>query len=302
MSGEQQRVPDFFIVGAPKSGTTSLYDMLTLHPQVFMMPKELHFFGKDLDIKKRTTAEQYFSLISQVPQSKLLGDASVWYLYSSSAPLEIKNCNPQAKIIILLRHPVDMLYSLHSQNLIDCNEDVSDFETALGLESRRKKGNHIPAAANFSRALLYSEAGRYTEHVKRYMDVFGEKNVLLLWFDDLLENPGAWWVKTLDFLSVDTCQPPVIQASNSNKRLRFRLIQRWMKQPPPLLKKIWRTALPFQHLRKSLMNTIHNKNVYPVSRKPLPQQLKKQLSSMFISDIKELEILTGKDLSGWKDC
>jgi hypothetical protein len=108
------RKPDFFIVGAPKSGTTAMYFYLKQHPEIFMPErKELHFFGSDFfaphfvrDLK------EYLKFFEGADNKKRIGEASVWYLYSKRAAFEIKEFNPDADIIIMLRNPVDMMYSL----------------------------------------------------------------------------------------------------------------------------------------------------------------------------------------------
>ena len=118
------RKPDFFIVGAPKGGTTAMNAYLGQHPEIFIAErKELHFFGTDLDFSSpRITQEQYLSCFSEVQNEKRVGETSVWYLYSKQAAVEIKKFCPSANIIIMLRNPVDMLYSQHSQFLYNGNE------------------------------------------------------------------------------------------------------------------------------------------------------------------------------------
>ena len=113
---ESTKKPGFFIVGAPKCGTTSFYHYLRQHPQIFMPDnKEPHYFGSDL--KKRSdefikTEEEYLSLFKDADSSQMAGEASTFYLYSKAAQKEIKGFNPHAKIIIMLRNPIDFLHSL----------------------------------------------------------------------------------------------------------------------------------------------------------------------------------------------
>jgi len=135
---DQYRKPDFFIVGAPKCGTTSMYHYLRQHDQIFMPDeKEPHYFGEDL--KKRPdkfidNEDEYLNLFKDAKPDQKLGEASTFYLYSKSASREIKEYNPDAKIIIMLRNPIDFLNSLHSQLLFSGNEDEPDFEIAMELE------------------------------------------------------------------------------------------------------------------------------------------------------------------------
>ena len=137
--------PNFFIVGAPKCGTSALYEYLGAHPEIFMSPyKEPHFFGSDLQQRWRPTKSQYFSCFAKARDEKRVGEASVHYLYSKCAAAEIKEFCPEARIIIMLRDPVEMLYSLHSQSIFSGNEVINDFEEALEAEADRKLGRRIP--------------------------------------------------------------------------------------------------------------------------------------------------------------
>lgn len=134
--------PNFFIVGAPKCGTTSLYEYLRSHPQVFMPEKkEPEHFSDDLDwrnvmLRHRVAdRDDYLSLFDPAPaHAAAVGEASTWYLFSEAAAGAIHDFNPEARIIIMLRDPVKMMYSLHGQFLKDCNEVIEDFAQAIAAE------------------------------------------------------------------------------------------------------------------------------------------------------------------------
>ena len=139
---DKYRKPDFFIVGAPKCGTTSMFHYLRQHPQIFMPDnKEPHYFGKDL-IKMSDefidNEDEYLNLFKDAKSDQKLGEASTFYLYSKSAYKEIKEYNPDAKIIIMLRNPIDFLHSLHSQLLFSGYEDELDFEIAKYFSQQNK--------------------------------------------------------------------------------------------------------------------------------------------------------------------
>ena len=137
------RRPDFFIVGAPKCGTTAMNDYLKDHPELFIPArKKLHFFGSDLELRRsrRITTQEYLSYFALARAEKRLGEASVWYLYSQRAAAEIKAFSPAARIIIMLRNPVDMMYSMHSQRLYSGKQDIRDFAEALEVEEERRQG------------------------------------------------------------------------------------------------------------------------------------------------------------------
>src|SRR5690242_3134640 len=134
-SGDQPRVkrPDLFIVGAFKAGTTSMYEYLRAHPQVFMsVPKEPTYFGADLSARyRRMSEDEYLGLFRDARPDQRVGEATPWYLYSTSAAAEIKAFEPAARIVIMLRNPVDVMFSQHSQLLFNQREDLADFGAAL---------------------------------------------------------------------------------------------------------------------------------------------------------------------------
>ncbi len=159
--------PDFFIVGAPKSGTTALNNYLSQHPDVFMAQKELHRFGSDLKMRIVPSQEEYLQSFQSAGEGKLIGEASVWYLFSKTAATEIKRFSPAARIVIMLRNPVEVLPSLHSQNLYNGNEDTKDLKKALDLDVERKKGNFLPDSLDFFALPSYFDSALYFEQVKR---------------------------------------------------------------------------------------------------------------------------------------
>src|SRR5262245_23487023 len=164
------RKPDFFIVGAPKCGTTAMNDYLQVHPEIFIpAKKEIHFFGADLQFLKggRVTEQEYLTYFFPAQGEKRVGEASVWYLYSQHAAAEIQAFSPTARIIIMLRNPVDMMYSLHSQRLYNDNENLVNFAEALAAEGDRQQGKRLYPKASDVMGSLYRTAATYTPQVQR---------------------------------------------------------------------------------------------------------------------------------------
>ena len=121
------RWPDFYIVGAPKAGTTSLYEYLAGHPGIFLpQRKELRYFGADLAHRRRhqLSEAEFLDHYAGAAPERLWGNAYVWYLYSPSAAAEIHAVRPDARIVVMLRDPVRALYALHSEFVFDGNEDI----------------------------------------------------------------------------------------------------------------------------------------------------------------------------------
>jgi hypothetical protein len=141
-------IPTFFIVGAPSCGTSSLGRYLDAHPRIFISkPKEPHHFGVDLELRPRPYAEReaYLKLFEGAGDVQHAGDGSVLYLYSRTAPAEILELNPAAKVIIMLRDLLEMVPSLHAHNLVLNYEDILDLAQALEAQADRRAGRRIPS-------------------------------------------------------------------------------------------------------------------------------------------------------------
>ena len=294
------RFPDFFIVGAPKCGTTSLYTYLRGHPDIFMPAcKEPHFFGTDLFPPECIRDEtRYCNLFSEAAPSQKIGEASVWQLYSRRAAQEIRACCPGAKIIIMLRNPVDMLYSLHSQRIFSGNEDIQDFEEALAAEKDRKRGLRLPEGGKHIEGGFYRDVARFSEQVRRFFDLFGKDNVFVIIFDDFKADPASVFSETLRFIGVDEGFTTDFRIINANKTVRFPLLREMLRTPPPLAKGLLKIVLPKQQ-RESLRGMLHRFNRRPIVRPLLPAEVRTRLLAEFAPDIRELADMTGKDLNHW---
>jgi len=212
------RKPDFFIVGAPKCGTTALNDYLQAHPEIFIpAKKEIHFFGADLQFQRpRVTLSEYLSYFAPVQREKRVGESSVWYLYSQQAAEEIKAFSPAARIIIMLRNPVDMMYSLHSQRVYNDNENLVNFEEALAAEADRRQGKRLYQNASDAMGSLYRAAATYTPQVQRYFAVFGREQVHIILFDEFARATPEVYRQTCEFLGVDPQFRPEFRIVNAN--------------------------------------------------------------------------------------
>ncbi len=217
----RQRIPDFFIVGHPKCGTTALYEMLRAHPQIFMPSlKETRFFAPELHPGTRSdgvhpaTLEQYLSLFAGAPAGQRAGEASPSYLRSESAAERISEIAPQARIVAILREPASFVSSLHLELLRDHVETEKDLARALAQEQDRM--------ADLERrpGLVYAQYVNYVEQLRRYHDRFGRDRVLILIYDDFLADNAATVRRVLRFLEVDETQ--AIQRSEANRTVRVR--------------------------------------------------------------------------------
>ncbi len=203
--------PNFFIVGAARSGTTSLWAYLKCHPQVFMPADELFkeptYFSHDCG--QRFDLNSYLALFDEAnPMQKWLGEASVAYLTDPESAQRIYDFAPSAKIIILLRNPADRAYSLYNWMVQDGYEYAPSFEEALKLEESRfidKRAHWFKP--NYYWGYLYYRSGLYCNQVKKYLDLFKE-NVLIIPFEDLAMNPAPAYEKVCSFLNIPPAQVP----------------------------------------------------------------------------------------------
>jgi ribosomal protein S17E len=292
------RKPNFFIVGAPKCGTTAMYTYLKQHPDIFMPEaKEPCFFGKDLTYRiPRITRRQYLDLFRKAGSERAVGEASTSYLYSREAAREIYDFNPLSRIIIMLRNPVDVLYSYHSQLLYLGSEEIQDFEHALEAEKDRKQGRRIPRGSRSLFSLLYKERVRFTEQVGRYLEVFGQENVHVILFDEFIGDTARIFRETLEFLGVDGKFKTRFGIVNPNTRVKSRLFRNVIRGYPTRL--IARHLLPAK-IRKKGFDLLSRWNTVIDDRPPLDSLLRKRLEQEFAPEVISLSELIGRDLRHW---
>jgi hypothetical protein len=223
------RVPDFFIVGHAKSGTTALYEMLRRHPQIYMPEgKEPWFFASDMRLRLHrrrigvppATLEEYVSMFADAEPGQRVGEASSSYLWSRTAASAIAEVRPDARIIALLREPASFLRSLHLQLLQNHVEDEQDFRKAISLEQARREGKNIPRRSHRPQLLQYSDHVHYVEQLRRYHELFPPEQVLVLIYDDFRSDNEGTVRSVLRFLEVDDTQPVEVLKVNPTIRMR----------------------------------------------------------------------------------
>lgn len=284
------RKPNFFIVGAPRCGTGSLWTYLKGHPEIFMStPKELYFFDIDLREKSepRFSMEQYLAFFSAAGNQKKIGEATPSYLRSQHAPKAIKAFSPGAQIIIMLRNPIDVMYSLHSSAL-EGFEPITDFEAALEADATRIGREQVG----------YREFTEFPEQVERYFGLFGRENVHTIIYDDLKRSSEAVYKDTLRFLDVSLGFTPAFTVMGANRHPRSLPLQRILVRPSRGIREIGRILLP-RWLRGRMRGGLLNLNSAVRARPPLDPEFRKRLQNEFEPKIERLSKLLGRDLSGW---
>jgi Sulfotransferase domain len=277
-----------------------MHDFLRQHPEIYLPEKkEIHFFGTDLySPHYLRDRKQYLDLFAAATDEKRIGEASVWYLYSKLASREIQEFNPDASIIIMLRNPVDMAYSLHGHRLYINSEDIEDFGEALAAEEDRKAGMRLPPNPYPVAGLYYREVARYTEQVKRYLDAFGARQVKIILYDDFNTDPSGVCQEVFAFLNVGAPYAVEISVINASKRIRHRKLASFLDPPPAIVSKVGR-MLTTAERRHQLFQSVRELNTEHAPRQPLPAALRRQLQAEFAPDVERLGELLGRDLSHW---
>ena len=263
--------------------------------------KEPHYFGKDL-IKMSDefidNEDEYLNLFKDAKSDQKLGEASTFYLYSKSASKEIKEYNPDAKIIIMLRNPIDFLHSLHSQLLFSGNEDEPNFEIAMELEEERMKGNKLPENIDMIDKIYYLEhVRRIPEQVNNYLDTFGNENVAVILLDDLHKNPEACFIKILKLLNVNINFTPDFSIQNPNKAVRSFWIRNLIKRYHNDLGKLRGI---FYKKPIGIIRYFINRNTKLLKRMPVSEVLRNKLIEELNPRIVQLEDILHIELKHWK--
>lgn len=300
MEGFVRRKPNFFFVGAAKSGTTALSDYLGQHPDIFMAAKEPHYFADDLQAPRDPEGklQRYARFFEKAGSEKIVGDASVFYLYSETAAKKIFEYDPGAKILIQIRNPIEVLPSHYSQLVFVGGESAGSFEEALDLEAERAEGRNVPDFI-FQKTSLYSRFVLFTEQIERYLDVFPQDQVQINLFDDFKSDTMSVYRRTLEFLEVDPEFVPEIEVVNANKTMRSKwVMDTFVRNPPNWVSTTANILFP-PGVRDRIKNAIKRVNTNYHARQPLDAPLRLRLARETQPEIDRLGRLLGRDLRHW---
>ncbi len=293
--------PNFFIVGAPKCGTTALSEYLREHPNIYMCePKEPHFFDYDFEeYRVVKTLDHYLALFDASSSEHIaIGDASACYLYSSVALKEIYQFDPQAKIIVMLRNPIDLAYSYHSQLFYASDENEPDFEKAWRLQDIRKEGKKIPPRCRDSALLQYAAVARLGEQVERLLTIFPREQIEIILFDDFAKNTKEVYDRILKFLEVPNDNRTDFKRINQNKNHKLKAVGSFSERPPKLLTTMIMQVKKLLGIeRLYLLDAVRHLNNKVQTRKPLAASFRAELIAEFEPDIRKLSQLLNQDLS-----
>lgn len=300
-----------FIVGAPKCGTTSLATYLGCHNDVFICdPKEPHYFSTDIPMNSDYTSMSFesqrdYENLFRNAKEKIIIDASTSYLWSQEAIGNIKRYNPDAKIIVMLRNPVDMVISLHNEELYSCAEDEEDFLRAWALQEYRKHGIAIPKRCRAPQKLIYREIAMHGKNLLRVYEYFPKNQVHVILMDDMKADMLGVYKGVLDFLGVEYDGRVRFPIINDAKTYRNMKLASFIRRPPLWLdilfdsakKVLWKFGI--KGVRSYILVDLLTKKR---KTNDVDKKVRCMLRDEFSADIDMLSSIINRDLSGWKNC
>jgi len=293
------KMPNFFIIGAPKCGTTSLATWLAEHPYVYMSPlKEPHYFNFDMKYRQVPSRRAYEHLFEKAgSQHTAVGEASVFYLFSKTAVPHIETEISDAKYIVMLRNPVDMCYSFHDQNVYSGEEPIRDFEQAWRLSPKRREGRMVPRWCRDPQILDYQSICKLGEQLERLLEIVPQERVLVLILDDIKQSPRREYLRVLNFLNVPDDGRTAFTVHNTAKERRWpwlRYVVLLVNKTVNVTKKVLDipggTGLKGKFLRFTVKHHV---------RPPMSPELRGELLGYFKEDVLLLSRLIDRDLSMW---
>ena len=272
--------PNFFIIGAPKCGTTSLARYLGGHPHVFMTtPKEPCYFSRSLTAEREQrrskechrNLDAYLHLFDRAKEQHWLkGDATTRNLRCEPALLEIKALVPEARLIVMLRNPAEMIPSWHAQKVHERQEVEGDLEKAWRLEESRRRGENLPPRLKATDAFEYSQVARLGTQVEHLLKIFPREQVHAIFMDDLRQDPRSVYLQTLEFLGLSDDGRQDFEVHNKRRMSRGGIL----------------SVVGF---RKSRLPTT-----------AVSPQFEDELRRHFVNEVEKLERILGRDLQSWK--
>ncbi|HVX06245.1 MAG TPA: sulfotransferase [Rhodanobacteraceae bacterium] len=296
-------LPNFFIVGAPKCGTTALSVYLGAHPDVFMcVPKEPAYFALDLPaIRVAKHWNQYEALFRDASETHLaIGEASTIYMHSEVAVAELHRHFPFARLLVMLRNPLDLVVSLHGQRLHDCDEDVADFARAWALCGQRRAGDRIPARCREPKVLLYDEAALLGLQLQRVLGVFPGSQVRWWFHEDFAADPARVYREALSFLGLAHDGRSEFPVVNARMRARSQRLAPLVQKPPRFAVRLAMYAKKRMGIRRlGVLNALRQASFVPSRPPAISGGLRREMQAHFAPDVHLLESITGRDLGHW---
>ena len=295
------RLPDFYAIGAPRCGTTSIYEVLRRRLGIHVPVKEPRFWCDDLDSGSAAdelfftrSFEDYKALYSQARPDQTVGDMSTWYLFSENAVPRIMAAKPIARFIVGVRNPVDLMQSLHATRVAGLSEDILDFKAALAAEEDRVKGHRIPVDVRNRAGLFYRRVATLGVQLERLTAITPRDQVHVYAYEDFRDDPRTVVNGILRFLAQSPLgaeeQIPVV-----NRRLgvRRRPLRKLVLAPGRVL---WAKRVVPGPIRGMVRNLANATTLGPSANAELSAPERAELLESFRADIHLVSELVGRDM------
>ena len=302
--------PDFFIIGAPRCGTTSLSRYLMRHPQVcFSRPKETHYFAQQADLPtendlKRNYIDRYFG--HRTGGEIVAGEGSVSYIHLPEAIEQILHFNPDAKFIAMVRNPRSMLPSYHQKMVFLLQENETDLDKAWALQTPRAQGRKLPRTCLDPRLLNYIGVASLGAQVERLFNTVGRERAHIIVFDDFVNDTLASYRAVLDFLAIDYDGQTEFERRFDSQMYRFRWLQYLFfvtaTRGGKYVDTLERRRRKYREdgtIRPNLVKRITKLNKGPKKPAPLSPQMVEILREELRDDVRLLGDLLQRDLGYW---
>lgn len=307
-------IPNFFVVGAAKAGTTSLYYYLKQHPNIYLSPiKETHYFSTDIAVaefsetyKKHTfldldsyfsekpykelalsfvqKKEHYKKLFEECKNEKAIGECSPSYLFSKEAPQNIYNHNPKAKIIISLRNPISRSFS-HYLMALRIGQTSLSFKKAFEKDmASTNKG--------WGKTELFYELSMYSEQITRFVELFPEEQIKFILFEDLVKNTATIIKECHQFLDIKPLDTLEIEKHNAASIPKYKKINHFFVKTG--IKNASGKILGEVRKEKIKKLVFDDKKIPKIN-----EEDKAFLLELYKEDILKTQKIINKDLSAW---
>ncbi len=298
-------MPNFLLMGAPKAGTSALYAYLSQHPQVYMSPvKEPHFFmienekvnfqgPGDQDRFSRSVHQlgDYKNLFAGVTDEIAIGEASTTYLGSEKASRRIKKYIPEAKLIAILRNPVDAAYASFLHLIRDGNESIADFAKALAAEPERTQNN-------WGLMWRYQQKGFYYQQLNPYFELFDRQQIKIFIYEEFERNPELVMKDMFAFVGVDpSFKVDMATKYNVSGMPKSQTLNKLLAQSNPLKESIKLLVPP--KMRSKIYSKVRVWNLSNFKKPKMSEETRRQLTDSYRDDILKLQSLIQQDLSAW---
>ncbi|MFT5465850.1 MAG: hypothetical protein ACI8UO_000946 [Verrucomicrobiales bacterium] len=298
------RKPDFFVIGAPRCGTTAMCQYLAEHPKIaFADPKEPFYFGRDFSTRITFDEAAYLNCFRDAgPEHEAVGEGSPYGLFSETAVAEILEFQSGARFVVMLRNPVEMVQSFHAQLLVAGQEDVTDFSEAWSLQETRAKGESLPRANRWPEFLQYRKWGLFGEQLLRLFKTVDHDRLCVVIYEDFAEDAKREYEQILKFLNVESDGRTEFPRVLGNRQVvagkSHKLVTWFLERAIDLREKLGMRNAKFGILKR-IRNLSEKLSFRKGKRAQLPEELNAELRNCFREDVEKLSRILDRDLTHW---